>query len=109
MKNFVIEPVKNKKSSIVRKTIRFNATNNNKMTLNDVKKFYDYLLTQRNMSIYDISVLVKSDEGHKTLKTFDDTQLRLWNDENYYEDKPNKKQLIKALNEYYYVDFIFKK
>ena len=59
MKNFDIQIIENKKASIVRKTIRFKAKNNNKMTLNDVTKYYDYLLTQRNMSIYDISVLVK--------------------------------------------------
>lgn len=110
MKNFDIQIIENKKTEfLVKKTIRFKATNNKMMNINEVKKYYEYLLNEKNIDTSNISILGKSKEGFKTLKTFDNTDLKLWNDENYYEDKPDKKKLSKILNEYFYVDFIFNK
>lgn len=110
MKNFKIEIIQNKKTdTLVKKVIRIKATNDKMMTINEVKKFYKYLLDEKQIDTSNISILGKSTDKHRTLKTFDDTDLKLWNDENYYEDKPDKKQLSKVLNEFFYVDFIFNK
>lgn len=110
-KNFIIEPhERNKKTKLDRKYLRITApSDDNKITSNDLKKFYEQLTKVKKISPHDISIIVKSDAGIKTLKSFDDGVLKSWDDENYYEDKPKKKQLSKMLNEYYYVDFILKK
>lgn len=108
MKNFTVEIVENKKTDFfVKKVIRFNATNNKMMTLTEVKKYYEYLLNEKKFDTSNISILGKSKGGFITLKTFDEIETKLWDDKNYYEDKPNK--LSKILNEYFYVDFIFNK
>lgn len=111
MKNFDIQIIENKKTSnkkIVRKTIRFKAKNNNKMTLKDVEKYYEYLVYEKNINPYDISISGMSDM-FRTLKTFDDIDLKPWGDIEYYQDKPSKKSLAKILNEYFFVDFVFRK
>lgn len=111
MKNFDIQIIENKKSSnnkIVRKTIRFKAKNSNKILLKDVEKYYNYLVTERNINPYDISILGMSDM-FRTLKVFNDPDIKPWGDVEYYADKPSKNKLAKSLNEYFFVDFIFKK
>lgn len=111
MKNFDIQIIENKKTSnskIVRKTIRFKAKNNHKMTFNDIVKYYDYLIEEKNMDANNISILGMNDM-FRTIKTFDSNELKPWDEVDYYEDKPNKKQLQKILNEFFYVDFVFKK
>jgi hypothetical protein len=111
MKNFDIQIIESKKTSnnkIVRKTIRFKAKNGNKMTLKDVEKYYEYLVNEKNMNPYDISISGQSDL-YRTIKSFNDYDLKPWGDIEYYQDKPSKKSLAKILNEYFYVDFYFRK
>ena len=112
MRNFEIQIIENKKTKnnkIVRKTIRFKAKNEKKMTLKEVNEYYDYLVNEKQIDPHDISILGMSDM-FRTLKSFDDNEVKNWDYIDYYQDKPEiDKKMQKLLTEFFFVDFVLKR
>ncbi len=112
MRNFDIQIIENKKTKnnkIVRKTIRFKAKNNKKMKLSEVKEYFNYLVNEKQIDPHDISILGMSDM-FRTLKSFDDSDIKEWDYQDYYEDKPDiDEKQKKLLTQFFFVDFVLKR
>jgi hypothetical protein len=108
MKHFKIEEFKSQHNkNIVRRTVRIKAPNKKLISIDDINKFYNSL-RNKGISYKDISISAMSNQFY-TLKSFDDDEIKPWDDEDYYQDKASKKTMKKLLTEFYFVDFIIKR
>jgi hypothetical protein len=111
MRKFDIQIIENKRTKndkIVRKTIRFKAKNNKKMKFSEVRQYFNYLVNEQHINPHHILILGMSDM-FRTLKAFDDDDVKEYDDADYFEDKPQKEEVKDVLNNFFFVDFVLKK
>ena len=107
VKKFKVVEIENKTSKnkkVSWKTIRVGEKDaKTKMKWKEVDKYYNKLI-ETGYTSEQISIAVMGVD-YKTLKAFEDDDLKPWDDEEYYKDKvkyPTK------FNEYFFVDFMIK-
>jgi hypothetical protein len=109
MKNFKAKEIRNfvsKNAKVQYKTIRVSSTTDKKpIHWEQAKQYYD-LLIKSGLNANKIGVVVKALDSNKTLKSFNDANLKNWDDDEYYADKAKD---IDKFNSYFYVDFTIKK
>lgn len=111
MRNFDIEIIEHKKTSndkIVRKIIRFKAKNKEKMTIDEVHEYFNYLVDKKGIDPYNIAIRAMCDRV-RTMKSFDNADIQPWDNEDYYSNKASASTLKKILNEFFWVDFVLKR
>lgn len=103
-KNFnfkVFEPKQTKNKSIIKQTIRINRKNGEKMTYADVRQYYDTMKNKYGSERISIAGMI---EKFNMIKAFDDTDMKPWDDDDYYHDRVKDPE--KKFNEFEFVDFI---
>ena len=104
-KNYEIKNFDNmKKGSILRKTVRIQPKGNAKLNYKDVKALYNRVSQKRDPD--DIHIVCKTIDGtHVTLKTFDEDDIKEWDDPEYFK---NKVKDTSKFFDFHYVDFYIK-
>lgn len=91
----------------VDKAIRLKAKNEKPIKISEVEKFFNFFIHNHKIDRYKISICGKSSNGYTTLKAYSDDEIKQY-DEDYFVNKPNKKVVEDALNNFYHIDFYFK-
>lgn len=100
------EYINRKKGAYNRKTIRVAKKNNECLSTEEVREFFDLLLTQDDTETNNINITVKTIDGRSlTLKKFEDDTFEDWDGEEYTK---NKVQDDTKFKEFLFVDFILK-
>ncbi len=97
----VIQNKKSKNGKIQRKTIRLKAKNNNTITFNEVRNFYQGLIASGEDS-NKISISGMNIDKYLTMKSFEEGDIKPMDDDDYYANRTNNPQKYET---FYYVDF----
>jgi hypothetical protein len=106
-RKITVEEIANRRTEnnqLQRKTIRIKAKNNNKITFHDIRRFYDKLIDDGqdpNM----LSVTAMFNDSIKTIKTFNEDDLKNYDDDDYYKDRAADHT---KFDSFFFVDFYFK-
>ena len=105
-KNFTyekFEPKETKNKKIVRKTLRIRRQKG-KMTYADIKQIYEDMIDKKKLVAEKVAICGMT-EKYLTLKSFEEDDLKPWDDDEYYQDRAKDS---KKFNEYDFIDLIIK-
>ncbi len=89
MRNYEMGEIKNKSTKnklIVSKTIRIKAKNKDLITYDEIRAFLNSLV-KKGMNASKISIGGMNADKFYTMKTFDEDELKPWDDDDYYKDR----------------------
>ena len=100
---FIQEVIQNKKSkngAIQRKTIRLKAKNNNMITFNEIRQFYNGLINSGEEA-NKISISGMNIDKYLTMKSFNEMDVKPFDEDDYYANRTNNPQKYES---FYFVD-----
>jgi len=100
----VIQNKKSKNGAIQRKTIRLKAKNNNMITFNEIRQFYNSLINSGEEA-NKISISGMNIDKYLTMKSFTDNELKPFDDDDYYANRTADTQKYES---FYFVDIYLK-
>jgi hypothetical protein len=87
----VIQNKKSKNGKLQRKTIRLKAKNDNPITFDEVRNFYNRLIASGEES-NKISISGMNIDKYLTIKGFDEADVKPMDEDEYYENRTNNPQ-----------------
>ena len=100
----VIQNKKSKNGKLQRKTIRLKAKNNNPITFNEVRTFYNRLIDSGEDAT-KISMSGMNIDKYLTMKTFEENELKPFDEDDYYGNRTNNPAKYET---FFYCDFYLK-